>query len=80
MADNLVQIEQFTARLSVLDFDAKAAAAFDSLRAVTAKQPIGPLDTLIAAHAMSRDLVIVTDKVREFKRVPGLQIENWQKR
>ena len=80
VADNLLQIEQFTARLSVLDFDAKAAAAFGRLRAVTAKQPIGPLDTLIAAHAMSRDLVIVTDKVREFKRVPGLQIENWQKR
>ena len=78
VAENLLEIEQFTARLTVLDFDAIAAAAFGRVRTVTARQPLGPFDTLIAAHALSRDLVIVTDNIREFERVPGLQIENWR--
>ena len=78
VTENLLEIEQFTARLTVLDFDAIAAAAFGRVRTVTARQPLGPFDTLIAAHALSRDLVIVTDNIREFERVPGLQIENWR--
>ena len=41
---------------------------------------IGPLDTLIAAHARSLDAVLVTDNVREFSRVPGLTVENWLRR
>ena len=39
--------------------------------------PIGPNDLLIAAHALALDAVVVTDNVREFSRVPGLQVENW---
>jgi len=41
--------------------------------------PIGPLDTMIAAHALSLGLIIVTDNEREFRRVPGLKIQNWAK-
>ena len=79
VADNLAEIEQFVARLqAVLDFDAAAAADFGRVRVALRQHPIGPLDTLIAAHARSRDLVIVTDNVSEFARVPGLQIENWK--
>lgn len=78
IADNLVQIEQFVARLqAVLDFDVIAAADFGRIRALLRKAPIGPLDTLIAAHARSRNLIIVTGNVGEFGRVPGLVVEDW---
>ena len=79
VADNLAEFEQFVARLqAVLDFDAGAAAAFGRVRVALRRHPIGPLDTLIAAHALSRGLVVVTDNVAEFERVPGLEIENWK--
>ena len=39
--------------------------------------PIGPLDTLIAAHAKSLNYILVTNNVKEFQRVDGLQVENW---
>ena len=61
----------------VLDFDAAAAADYGRVRVAVAKQPIGALDTMIAAHARSLALVIVTDNVGELSRVPGLQVENW---
>lgn len=78
VADNLREIEEFVARLeSVLDFDAAAAADFGRIRAALRKTPIGPLDTLIAAHARSRDLIVVTGNTGEFGRVPGLAVENW---
>lgn len=78
VAENLIGIEHFVARLSaVLDFDAAAAADFGRVRVALRKTPIGPLDTLIAAHARSRDLVVVTANVREFERVPGLLVEDW---
>jgi len=41
--------------------------------------PIGPLDTMIAAHALSLGLTVVTDNEREFRRVPGLNVQNWAK-
>ena len=79
VADNLAEIEQFVARLqTVLDFDTAAAAEFGRVRVALRPHPIGPLDSLIAAHARSRDLVVVTDNVAEFGRVPGLQIESWK--
>ena len=78
VAGILTEIAQFVARLQdVLDFDAVAAADFGRVRSALRQQPIGPLDTLIAAHARSRDLVLVTGNVSEFQRVPGLQIEDW---
>ena len=78
--ENQSILDQFSARISVLDFDADAGRHFGQIRIALRRQPIGPLDTLIAAHARSRDLILVTDNVREFKRVPGLQIENWNVR
>lgn len=79
VAENLRQIEMFTSRLeAVLDFDMLAAAEYGRVRVSLRHQPIGPLDTLIAAHARSRDLILVTRNVSEFARVPGLDIENWQ--
>ena len=78
VADNLTGVAQLVARLSaVLDFDAAAAADFGRIRAALRQAPIGPLDTLIAAHARSRDLIVVTGNIGEFGRVPGLVVEDW---
>ena len=78
VAENLIGIEHFVARLSaVLNFDAAAAAHFGRIKVALRKTPIGPLDTLIAAHARSCDLVVITGNVEEFARVPGLAVEDW---
>lgn len=78
VAANLSRIAGFAARLqAVLDFDGAAAAAFGRVRAALRRCPIGPLDTLIASHALSRDLIIVTSNLDEFGRVPGLTVEDW---
>lgn len=76
---NLAVIESFTARLEVMDFDASAAAHSGQIRAALnrAGQPIGPYDLLIAGHARSAGLTLVTNDEAEFGRVPGLMIENW---
>ncbi|UUZ47335.1 type II toxin-antitoxin system VapC family toxin [Massilia sp. B-10] len=60
-------------------FDEAAAHAYGNVRTALAQrgQPIGPLDTLIAAHALSLDVTLVTNNVREFSRVPGLRVEDW---
>ena len=76
---NLNDIEGMTARLEVLQFDEPAALHFGQLRAELARigTPIGPYDLMIAGHARASGLILVTNNVEEFKRVPGLRIENW---
>jgi len=75
---NLEAIESFTARLqAVLAFDADAAADYGRIRVALRQTPIGPLDTLIAAHARSQALIVVTANTGEFSRVPGLGVETW---
>jgi len=76
---NLANIEGFAARLEVLKYDADAAAHTGQLRAEQAKsgKPIGPYDQMIAGHARSKGLIIVTNNLREFERVPGLRVEDW---
>lgn len=76
---NLSVIEGFVARLEVLAYDYEAAIHSGQLRAelAWAGTPIGPYDQLIAGHARSQGLVLVTNNVREFERVPGLRIEDW---
>jgi len=65
--------------LNVAPFEDNAAQRYGSVRAELEAQgkPIGPLDTLIAAHALSLDLTLVTNNVREFSKVRGLRVENW---
>jgi tRNA(fMet)-specific endonuclease VapC len=65
--------------LNVIAFEETAATQYAATRAAleAAGTPIGPLDTLIAAHAMSLRLTLVTGNAREFSRVPGLRSENW---
>jgi tRNA(fMet)-specific endonuclease VapC len=76
---NLAVIEGFAARLEVLDYDQTGAAHTAQLRAELAKAgtPIGPYDQMIAGHARARGLVLVTNNLREFQRVPGLRVEDW---
>lgn len=70
---------RFLVPLNVLPFGAAAASEYGEIRAFLQKQgtPIGPLDMLIAAHVKAEDLILVTNNVREFERVPDLSIENW---
>jgi len=76
---NLVEVEGFLARLDVLDYDVYAATHTGQVRAelAGAGKPIGPYDQMIAGHARSRGLIIVTNNQREFNRVPGLRTVNW---
>ena len=76
---NLADIEAMVARLEVLPFDDKSAYHFGQLRAelYRAGQPIGAYDMMIAGHARSSGLRLVTSNVKEFSRVRGLFIENW---
>jgi tRNA(fMet)-specific endonuclease VapC len=76
---NLTDIEGFAARLTVLPFDEPAAVHFGQVRAELYRsgKPIGPYDMMIAGHARASGLILVTNNVPEFERVPGVRIENW---
>lgn len=80
-AKNRQALGQFLAPLIVADFDYAAAEQYGQVRAALEQQgtPIGSLDTLIAAHALSLDVSLVTNNVREFSRVPRLRVVNWIK-
>ncbi len=70
---------RFLVPLSILPFGAAAASEYGEIRAYLQSRgtPIGPLDMLIAGHAKAENLILVTNNVREFERVPNLEIENW---
>jgi tRNA(fMet)-specific endonuclease VapC len=76
---NLAKLELFLASFETAPFAEQAAMAYGSIRAYLQAQGalIGPLDMLIAAHALSLKATLVTNNGREFSRVPGLSIENW---
>ena len=76
---NRQALEMFLAPLTILPFDQQASWVYGDLRADLEKRgtPIGSLDTLIAAHALSQQATLVTNNTREFAMVPGLRLENW---
>ena len=76
---SLALIEGMAARLEVLSFDEHAAAHAAEICADLARKgtPIGHYDVLIAGHARSHGLVLVSNNLREFERVDGLRLENW---
>lgn len=76
---NLAVVEGFIARLDVLDYDMPAAAHTAQIRAELKRAglQVGPYDQMIAGHARSRGLVVVTHNTKEFERVAGLRIEDW---
>lgn len=76
---NLNALEKFVMPLEILPYKASTAYTYGKIRNdLEAKGiPIGPMDTLIAAHALDYDCTLVTNNEREFTRVPELKIENW---
>lgn len=77
---NHARLDLFFGEMPCLEFDLSAAAAYGAVRARLERtgRPIGAHDMLIAAHALSANLILVTDNVREFSRVVGLTLENWR--
>ncbi|WP_371851465.1 PIN domain-containing protein [Sphaerospermopsis reniformis] len=73
-------IETFFTSITVLPFTAQEAEKAADIRSILkiAGSPIGADDVLIAATALSHHHIVVTSNVREFQRVPNLQIENWR--
>lgn len=76
---NRVALDQFILPLEVVDFDEPATLHYGTLRAMLEKQgtPIGALDMMIAAHALSLNVCLVTNNTREFDRVSGLKVIDW---
>ncbi len=77
---NEVRLTEFLAPLEILAYDEMAARVYGDIRYLLEKhgQPIGPLDLLIAAHAISKGLVLITNNDKEFKRIKKLQVESWK--
>lgn len=78
-AKNRKALDMFLAPMQILPFDNQCLWFYADLRASLEKQglSIGPMDTLIAAHALSIDSTLVTHNIKEFMRVPKLKLENW---
>jgi tRNA(fMet)-specific endonuclease VapC len=79
-AENHGRIDVLIGDVRCVDFDLAAAAVSGRIRAELERtgKPIGPYDLLIAAHALSLGLILVSDNLKEFRRVEGLAIENWR--
>ena len=77
---NTERLERFLLPLEILPFDTEAGRHYGRLRrrARLARLPIGSNDLLIAAHAVSLDVALVTNNVREFERIDGLRVERWR--
>ncbi len=80
VAKNLANVERFCRPFASLSFDDACAKAYGTLRADLRRrgQLIGPNDLMIAAIALTHELTLVTHNTREFERVPGLGLEDWE--
>ncbi|NMC74204.1 MAG: type II toxin-antitoxin system VapC family toxin [Geobacteraceae bacterium] len=76
---NAKALEEFTIPLEIVSFDEAAALAYGEIRSAleAAGSPIGAMDMLIAAHAISLGVQLVTNNTREFSRIPGLNLLDW---
>ncbi len=76
---NREALERFILPFDIEPFDGRSALAYGEIRALLEKKGkvIGALDLMIAAQALASDCVLVTNNLREFKRVPNLIVENW---
>ncbi len=76
---NRVAMSLFLSPITILQFDERAAEEYGRIKAELEKKgtPIDPMDTLIAGHARSSGLILVTNNTREFSRVVGLAVEDW---
>lgn len=80
-SENLVLLDEFYANFDSLSFDDDAAKKYGEIRSTLARQgtPIGPNDLMIAAIALVHGATVITHNTREFSRVDGLKIEDWEK-
>ncbi len=80
-SQNMQRLEEFLTPFEILSYDEMASKHYGDIRSKLEEQghTIGPLDLLIAAHALSKDLVLVTNNEKEFKRIKSLRVENWVK-
>ncbi|MDD2510294.1 MAG: type II toxin-antitoxin system VapC family toxin [Syntrophomonas sp.] len=78
-ARNRIALLNFLAPIEILPFSDRAAVVYGEIRAALENrgQVIGPYDLLIAAHALSEKLILVSNNTKEFGRIPRLQIQNW---
>lgn len=78
---NKLALAEFMTPITVASYDDKVAAHYGRIRTEleVRGKPIGPLDTMIAAHALALGLALVTSNEREFRRIPSLNVENWTK-
>ena len=78
---NRIALLEFLFPFLLIDFDQMAAVQYGLIRASLEARgkPIGSMDMLLAAQAMSRDLILVTNNEKEFHRIEGLKLENWAK-
>ena len=76
---NRIALTLLLSEIAIIPFDSVAAQVYGIIKANLQRKgtPIGPLDTLIAAHAKSMELTLVTNNTREFARVDGLELEDW---
>ena len=78
--ENLFLLEQFFAAFVTLPFDERCEQIYGRLRAQLAQKgnPIGPNDLLIGVTALAHELTLITHNLREFRRLPRLQLEDWE--
>ncbi|MDI1298770.1 MAG: type II toxin-antitoxin system VapC family toxin [Methylotenera sp.] len=76
---NQAALDEFILPLEVVDFDEPATEYYGTLRATLEKQgiPIGPLDTMIGAHALSLNVTLVSNNTKEFSRITGIKLVDW---
>ncbi len=79
---NIKRLAEFLSPFEILAYDENAARCYGEIRSQLEKKGnvIGPLDLLIAAHALSENLTLITNNEKEFKRVKSLKVKNWVKR
>ncbi len=78
---NREALEQFLTPIEIIDYGYEATIEYGKIRTTLENKgiPIGPLDMLIASHAKSLNVILVTNNVKEFERIAGLKIVNWTK-
>jgi tRNA(fMet)-specific endonuclease VapC len=77
--ENRVSLIKFLSIFNILSFDDQDAIPYGKLKAKLKKEGtiIGPIDMLLAAQALSKDLILVTNNTKEFERIENLKLENW---
>jgi len=80
MTENLALLDELFADFTSVPFDDEAARKYGEIRSNLARKgtPIGPNDLMIAAIALAHESVLITHNIREFKRVTGLEVEDWE--